>query len=297
MHQNRREWSVRKKKTDRHLCAAELLEKRRVWLPPERVFLEKAKILIRAPPDYAENADQYTVKIWNKSFFICGDRVVNGDEVPFSIDWDTQQLVTATERISLRPRCIPYLDKYKFGTLLIFMTPNGPLLTVLIFQGGEERVREELKNLAQSHSSHLVATANKKGCINTAVWKFAISALAQRTTTARGVTKDTKDWKYALALYVDNHKSHVNEEVCKWAFKKYGIIVRTLIPHSSHIMQAVDQHYGVLYKNMFKERVLCVESGIEILSSITNEVEMDKPKWRQLCVRVMADIVDEVRSL
>lgn len=255
--------------------------------------------MIEAPNDYAENAADYNVKIWNRSFFILGDRVLNGDEVPFSVNWDTKQLVAAWEkdRISLKPRAIPYVNKYKFGTLLIFMTPNGPLLTVLIFQGGEERVRGELKNLAMSHSSHLVATSNKKGCINTAVWKFAIHALAQRTTTARGVTKDDDGWRYALALYVDNHKSHVNEEVAHWALQRFGIIIRTMPSKTSHIMQAVDQNVGVLYKKKFRKRVLELDMGLEMLSEITNEVEVNKPKWRQICVRFMSDIVAEVCAM
>lgn len=287
-------WSVRRKKTDRHISAAQLLVMRVGWLPTERVFLKRAKILIPAPSDYKQLAAQYSVQIWNSSFFILGDRVLNGDEVPFTINWDTKQLVSAMERISLAPRTIPYLTKYKFGTLLIFMTPNGPLLTVLIFQGGEEGVRGDLKNMAMSDSSHLIATANKKGCINTAVWKFAVHALAQRTTTVRGVTKDSDEWKYAIALYVDNHKSHVNEEVARWAYKRFGIVIRTMPSKTSHILQAVDQNYGVLYKNQFRERVLELDAGVNMLSQLTDELEVCKPKWREICVRIMSDIVAEV---
>lgn len=288
---------MRKKKTDRHISAVTLLERRRTWLPVERDFLKKAKILIPTPEDYQSNAHRYNLVFGNRSFILLGDRIVNGDEVPFSIDWDTRQLVPSkgkSRRISLKPRSITYMNKYKFGTLLIFQTPNGPLLTVLIFQGGEEGVREELRELSGSDSSHLVYTANKYGCINTAVWKFALRALAQRTTTVRGVTKDSRDWKHALAVYVDNHKSHVNQEVCEWAHRELGLIIRTLPAGSSHIMQAVDQNYGILYKNKFKEKVLAMDHGLEMLREITAETWVNKPKWRQLCVRFMSDIVDEV---
>ena len=285
---------MRKIKTDRHLNAEELCQTRVSWLPPERDFLQKSNIMILAPDDYQEDPDKYDIKFSNGEFCFFGDRIINGDEVPFEVDWAARQLVTSTERISVAPKMLKYMTKYRFGTLLIFMSPNGPVLTVVIFRKGGSGVRQQLRDLDRDTSSHVVATATESGNIDSVVWEFALEQLAIRTKTVRGVTNHASKWKHAVALYVDNHASHLNERIARMAFEKWGIVIRPLIKNSSNIMQAVDQNYGVLYKETFKRLMNAVDSSIRIVSGISEEVTCSKPEWRALCIRFISQIVNAV---
>lgn len=289
---------MRKVKTDRHLSVEMFLDQRPDWLRRERKFLMDANLLITAPPDYDPQRKQnWSLRFGNGSFVINGLNVVNGDEVPFTLDWSTRQLVIGEERIALGPNALPNcMSKYRMGTLFIFTTPKGPLLTVIIFRKGKEGVRTKLRGL-RGNAERVLYTANETGSITPEIWIETLKALAQRTTVRRGVRGDALRWKRALALYVDNHGTHLNKEIAEWARQSFGIYIRPLLPNTSHLMQPVDQNYGVQYKNLFKKRVTRLVDGIQMLKNLTNDLQFDIQKWRELSVRVVAEIVLEVWCL
>ena len=271
-----------------------LLAERKTWLPRERELLRSCGVIIDAPSDYADKREQYNLKFWNDRFIIDGVRIANADEVPFMIDWDTRQLVTKNERISLRPRELKYLKKHKFGTLFIFQGPTGPLFTMIIFQGvkGEGKiVNEELRELNGSHSSNVLYTANENGNVTSREWKWAIEALAQRTLVQRGCTKSPEQWQKVFVLYVDGYSVHVSKAAAREFYQRFGIVIRTLPVGSSHIMQPVDHNYGVLYKNIFRDMMLRFDAGIEMMAQFARKEIVNKKKWRELVIRIISDIV------
>ena len=277
-----------------------LLEARLEWLPREREWLTKAGILVPLSDVHAHSKNNYTIKIGMQNFIIDGHRLCNADEVPFTIDWDRKQLIVRGERVSLRPSVLKFLTKYKMGTVLIFMTPCGPEMVVLIFQDGEKGVRQKLQNLTGSDSSCVVCTSNSAGCINTKVWEWSLECLARRTRKKRGHQKGTstgQKWRFPYVVYVDNHNSHLNKRVARQALEKYGIAIRPLIANTSHVMQPVDQNYGILYKQMFKKDVLWICNDLERMASMNCLVKFDRQKWRELCVRVLTQIASKVYLL
>lgn len=273
------------------------VEARKDWLNQERKFLEAVGLLIRAPDDYDhEQANLWDLKFGNGEFCINGQLLINEDEVPFTVNWDTRQLCFGNERVSVTPSVWKYIKKYRMGTLLIFTSPLGPVLTVMVFKDGEAGVRQKLKHM-KGCTPKVMFTSNAKGTINKFVWKLALQALAMATRDIRGAIKSDFSWKYALVLYVDNHSTHLDKVIAEWARYNFGIFVRCLLRNASHIGQPVDFAIGRTYKTDWKSGVLNLLSNVQMMHNMCIGVAIDRQKWREVCIRMLAETLHKVQLL
>lgn len=85
------------------------------FLENERPFLKKLGI-IRERPRHYDPKTHHEVWDW-RNWKIDGDLLVNFDEVPFSVDYDSKQLVMGNERISMTRTALKRLQKYREGML------------------------------------------------------------------------------------------------------------------------------------------------------------------------------------
>ena len=79
------------------------------YLEAERPVLRQLRVIRDRPDDYNPNTH---IEIWPDGVTskVDGQLVVNFDEVPFTINWATRQLVTKGERISLFCLCVEVLQ-------------------------------------------------------------------------------------------------------------------------------------------------------------------------------------------
>lgn len=271
-------------------------------------------VIRERPEDYVRNADLHR-EVWTDSdpqWKLDGRLIVNFDEVPYTIDYDTNQLVADGERISLHKNTMNRLKKYREGTIGLFISPEEVLMVIIIYRkcGGPD-VRAELNDLEMTADAKVMMCGTEKGTMNAEIWPQCLEAFANMTRDRRGVTEldgvpigdsdDERvgdDWLYGIALYVDSYRVHLNRSVAMRMAELYGIFVRALLTNASHLMQAVDRNVGVTYKNKYRSKVLTKDRGMRNLLLLdVDDYKMETTKWRQICAGIHCQIFVEVHSL
>ena len=246
------------------------------------------------PPNYDPRT--HREKWENADWKLDGKLMVNFDEIPYSIDWDTKQLVAAGERISLNRTAFDRLKKYREGTIGMFMTPFEVLMIVIIYRkAGGPQVRERLRTLEQTDNSNVFMLGTEKGTMNAEMWPKCLKALAECTKERRGTVEEHgEDWKYAIALYVDSFAVHLNRQVALDTALRYGIFIRPLLRNASHLMQPVDRNVGICFKNKYKSRLLQYNYDFLHMLSLNIEFTVSVEKYTQMCTGALNTVFLQV---
>lgn len=111
--QLRHHWSTLKSSSDYKITVPQFIKARPHFWENERPFLKQLGVIRRKPDGYHESTHR---EVWDTDDWkVDGDLLLNFDEVPFSIDWSTKQLVAGGERIAMTQTALSRLKKYREG--------------------------------------------------------------------------------------------------------------------------------------------------------------------------------------
>lgn len=284
----RQNWAAVVSGSDRKVILPQYMAARPRYLAAERPVLRELRLIRDRPPNYDPNTH---IEIWPDGVArkVDGRLVVNFDEVPFTINWATKQLVAKGERISLCRSALNQLKKYRTGTIGIFMTVEEILLVVLLYRKtGGPNVRHRLHKLGQTDESQLLVLGSDTGTMDGTTWPLCLEALATVTKERRGVVDETgSDWKYALALYVDNYSVHCNKAVSDDMALRHGIYIRLLLRNCSHIQQPVDRNIGIAFKNMYRALMLEWAFDLQTMETVGSLPDVGGPKFIEMSIGVV----------
>ena len=284
--------------SDRKLNVDEFMAVRAPWLQQERRWLSDVQILRKRPMNYSAQYQFNWDSVPAQEHRMDKRLLVNIDEVPLSLHFEKYQYVVKGERVAICKQNLKPLSKYRKGTLVVFQNTQEILLVILIFtkQGGPVQARN-LRKIAGSVGGRVIIAGTKSGSISKCIWRMGIEALALLTQKERGCEGAAgTDWKQALALYMDNCSTHLDQEIGEWAWRTFGIGMRPFLKNSSHLMQPVDRNVGQLLK--IKMKTLLEKSGNDFqrLCYFMGRQRMKCPesKWHQLAVRAAEDAISQV---
>ena len=192
----------------------------------------------------------------------------------------------------IQPGCTLHI-----GTIGLFVTPTELLMAVIIYRQSEGKTAQErLENLEGTDVGPVMMIGTKKGNMDRTIWPKVLEALATRTAARRGVYGSASEkWKYALALYVDSYAVHLNRDVALDIAKRFGIFIRPLLRNASHLMQPVDRHIGICFKNMYKRHVMIANyTLLHMLSMNSENRKMSLKKFIEMCSGAMHTCVNAV---
>ncbi len=286
--------------SDRKLNPPQFIQARKVYLPCEREFRRRCEVIVQKPADYDDSHEE----IWNL-LDVNGNEITeiwdaarefNLDEVPFIMDIRTKQIVAIGERASVFKNKYKY-GKYRQGTLVVVSNFKKILFLMIIFNKGEKGVRKILNTqMHGTFSSKVHWQCSASGSMTKYIWKKTMNIFKNRTRILRRVTKfDGSDWTQAVILNVDNFGVHLETKTAE-KFAKSGIFIRCLLRNASHIQQPVDQHLGILLKNIIKERFELWMMNNDELRTFGVELGIDMPKWRQFIARFTDEAVTELHK-
>ena len=284
MDQIRHEWKTLRSSSEYKLTIPEYIKARPQFWANERPFLKRIGVIRRRPQGY----DPLTHReIWETANWkVDGKMVINFDEVPYTLDYTTKQLVARGERITLTKNAFKRLQKYRQGTIGMFVTPFEVLCIVIIYRkAGGPLVQHRLKHLEHTDNSKVFMMGSEKGTMNRKLWPHALKALADCTKERRG-TADLVDgdWKYGVVLYVDSYAVHLDRKLALEFAEKYGIFIRPLLRNASHLMQPVDRNIGVAFKSRYKHILMGHNYKLlHLLSLNLEDHEMSLAKYHELC--------------
>lgn len=118
--QRRHDWILVQSSSDYKVTFPQYLDSRPRYLgESERPIWRQLDILCEEPEGYESSEHE---ECWDEDSpkeILDGTRVANYDEVPFTVDWTSKQLVLREgERVSLSEKGLKRLKKYREGTAL-----------------------------------------------------------------------------------------------------------------------------------------------------------------------------------
>jgi len=161
-------------------------EARPPWIATERAERRRLKIIISKPEGYDENPEMWNViwpddvdEIWE------GERELNEDEIPFTIDCKRKQMVRFGEKSRLIKNKISYIGKYRQGTIAMVMNFKRILFVIIIFKKGGVGVTRQLKKMG-GHAKHPVYLfCTESGSMTAAVWLKTMILVQNATKNMR----------------------------------------------------------------------------------------------------------------
>ena len=273
-------------KSDRKLKPEQYVQARPAYLTAERYFLRMIGIIRCKPNDYDdhlydENWDNIAFG-WQHGIWD-GERTLNVDEVPWTMDIEGQQLHVPGECCAVSSDVLQYLGKYRQGTLTLVTNYKEILFIVIIFMNGGKRVERKLRNMDGNIGSNVMYAVTKSGSMNSRVWKALMKRLMTRTMEIRGCRDVTgEDWTKPVVMYMDNYGPHLRRDVAKKYAVKYGIFLRCLMKNGSHLQQPVDQHVGYFIKRLVLKLLSRWFSQLERAAALGKQLSIDLQRWREI---------------
>ncbi len=281
----------------------EYIEVRPRYLETERAFRRIVGVILKRPDNYDndENIKQYHEEIWDDGVDEIWDaeREFNLDEVPFTMNTDSKQIVAITkkERASLNlSKSLKYHGKYRHGTLVIITNFRKIWLVVIIFSGGGSGVEKKLrKSMQGSVQGKVMWECSESGNMTAAIWKKTLNFFNNLTKTLRGCEKlDSTDWTKAIILNIDNYSVHLEAKIADHYAHFYGIFIRCLLRNASHIQQPIDQHVGIFIRNILIHLLEKVIISNNRYHSFGTELQLNKQKWREMIAGLVVRAIDEI---
>ena len=172
------------------------------------------------------------------------------------------------------------------------------ILVCLIYRkAGGKQVRRRLEMLEMEKHGLVQMMGTVKGNVDRELWPQILRMFAQRTVYERGVIEGgSKNWRYAVVLYVDCYGVHMSKSVARRMARDYGIFVRPLLRNCSHIQQPVDRHIGRCLKALYKCRVTDFTFMLQhMLKMSCFSEEMAVQKYTELCAGAIQHAVQQVK--
>ncbi len=283
--------------SDRKMSFDDYIRVRPRYLRKERKFRRDIGVIVKKPRRY----DWHHVEIWEDDEveeIWDAEREWNLDEVPFTFDMDSKQIVAVGERASVLKKNIKFIGKYRQGTLVLISNYKGILLVIIIFKKGGKGVAKKLETLMRGTiGGKVVWECSESGNMTGRIWKKTMNLIKNMTKVLRGCKNENSlDWKKAIVLNFDNYIIHLERNLADEYAKLYGIFGRCLIRNASHIQQPIDQHIGIFLKNKIKEKLEGWICNNNRLNSFGQTLDIDTQKWREITARLVLEGVREVES-
>ncbi len=293
---NRHHLNNRASTSNRKLTEEQYVAARVKYLLKEREFRRHINVIVPRPDNY----DVHYEEIWPDDVEEIWDatREFNLDEVPFVIDPKTKQIVERnSKRCSIFKNNPFRYGKYRQGTLVIISNFEQILFILIIFNKGGPRVRNQLKNqMIGNLETQVFWDCSPRGNMTAYLWRETLNMFKNLTFHLRGCTNSCtgQDWTKAIVLNSDNYGVHLNKEIAADYAKKYGIYLRFSIRNASHIQQPVDQHVGVLVKDLVKHNLKKLLHNHQQFISFGQDITLRKHKWRQIVARFVHQALTDI---
>ena len=294
--QRRQRLFTRTPTSDRKMTPQQYVKRRRTTLPEERKFRREIGVIVSKPA--AEEIDDHE-EIWDLANDPDekwdGARELNWDEIPWQFPVQPKLLCGPGGRPHLIAHALKGLDKYRKGTIGMFVNCFRVILVVAIFRKGGAVLSKTLRRMCNSASGIAVAFVTKSGNVTRKLWPKILELLNRRTKLLRGCQHpDGRDWKRPLVLTLDNYGTHERADLAdRWA-GQHGICLRPLIRNASHLQQPVDQHIGQMGKEIFKKAFMQWTISLRRASALGVDTKIDMNRFRELAVRELNNMVLQV---
>lgn len=288
--------NVKKPQSSRKLSEKQYLLARSFYLAIERNFLRSIGIIVKKPHNYNSNPPHEEIWKRDETEKINSRYVFNLDEVPWVIDFLSDQVTKKSERTNILSQQLKQISKYRNGTLVVCMNAEEILFVMVIFKVKDGKdVRKDIARWIGRYGTRIIYTVTKSGSLTQDAWAVALKAFQNLTKKYRRCRHmNGEDYEQPVALYVDNYSVHLNEELGHEYARKYGIFLRYLIKNASHIQQPVDQHIGYNLKRRVVTRIEAMVVHMDRMLALGQTEPIGLKKWREVICGI---VVEEVQKM
>ena len=170
------------------------------------------------------------------------------------------------------------------------------LICLIYRKAGGKGIQRRFELLEMEKTGLVQMMGSDKGTVNRYLWPDILNMFAQRTTYERGIVEGgSKEWRYAIVLYVDCYGVHMSKSVARRMARDHGIFIRPLLRNCSHLQQPVDRHVAITVKNLYKDKVMFFSLVLQqMLGMKYFNLAMSVQKYTEYCAGAIQHVVHQV---